>query len=74
MDLVFGLKRNQFTNANTQDSIDRISESAQGEKKKEQARMTAPGLIGGDGISRQRSAFRRHWDLGNDATSLQRKA
>jgi hypothetical protein len=36
MDLMFGLTRNQFTNANTQDSIDRISESAQGEKKKEQ--------------------------------------
>ena len=36
MDLVFGLKRNQFTNVNTQDSIDRISESAQGEKKREQ--------------------------------------
>jgi hypothetical protein len=36
MDLVFGMNRSRFTNPNTQDSINRISESAQGEKKKQQ--------------------------------------
>ena len=36
LDLAFGLQRNRFTSANTQDGINRISESAQGEKKKEQ--------------------------------------
>ena len=36
MDLVFGMSGSRFTNTNTQDSIDRISKSAQGEKKKEQ--------------------------------------
>jgi hypothetical protein len=36
MDLAFGLTRNQFTSAATQEGIDRISKSAQGEKKKEQ--------------------------------------
>jgi hypothetical protein len=34
MDLSFGIKGSRFTAANTQDSINRISESAQGEKKK----------------------------------------
>jgi hypothetical protein len=36
MDLVFGMNGGRFTSSNTQGSIDRISESAQGEKKKEQ--------------------------------------
>jgi hypothetical protein len=36
MDLAFGMGGSRFTNTDTQDSIDRISESAQGEKKKQQ--------------------------------------
>jgi hypothetical protein len=36
MDIVFGMNGSRFTSPNTQGSIDRISESAQGEKKKEQ--------------------------------------
>ena len=36
MDIVFGMNSSRFTNSNTQDSINRISESAQGEKKKQQ--------------------------------------
>jgi hypothetical protein len=36
MELTFGMNGSHFTKANTQDSINRISESAQGEKKKEQ--------------------------------------
>jgi len=36
MDVIFGMKGSRFTSPNTQGSIDRISESAQGEKKKEQ--------------------------------------
>jgi hypothetical protein len=36
MDMAFGVNGGHFTSPNTQDSIDRISESAQGEKKKEQ--------------------------------------
>jgi hypothetical protein len=36
MDVVFGMNGSRFTNSNTQGSIDRISESAQGEKKNEQ--------------------------------------
>jgi hypothetical protein len=36
LDLVFGMGESRFTNRNTQDSIDRISESAGGEPKKEQ--------------------------------------
>ena len=36
MDMVFGMNDSRFTSPNTQGSIDRISESAQGEKKKEQ--------------------------------------
>jgi len=36
MDMVFGMTGSRFTSPNTQGSIDRISESAQGEKKKEQ--------------------------------------
>ncbi len=37
IDLAFGIGGSSFTNANTQDSIDRISKSAQGEKRKEQS-------------------------------------
>jgi hypothetical protein len=37
MDLGFGVQGSRFTSPKTQDSIDRISESARGEKKKEQA-------------------------------------
>lgn len=33
MDLTFGIDRSRFTSSNTQDSIDRLSESAEGEKK-----------------------------------------
>ena len=33
MDLTFGIDRSRFTSANTQDSIDRLSDSAEGEKK-----------------------------------------
>ena len=33
MDLTFGIDRGRFTSANTQDPINRLSESAQGEKK-----------------------------------------
>jgi len=36
MDLVFGMNGSRFTSPNTQRSIDRISESAQGERRKEQ--------------------------------------
>ena len=36
LDLVFGMGGSRFTNPNTQDSIDRISESAQGERKEVQ--------------------------------------
>jgi hypothetical protein len=36
MDLTFGMKASHFTSPNTQDSINRISESAQGEKKKQE--------------------------------------
>jgi hypothetical protein len=36
LDLGFGMTGSRFTHPNTQDSIDRISESAQGEKKKQQ--------------------------------------
>jgi hypothetical protein len=36
MDMVFGMNDSRFTSPNTQGGIDRISESAQGEKKKEQ--------------------------------------
>jgi hypothetical protein len=36
MDLIFGIQGSRLTSAATQDSIDRLSESAQGEKKKEQ--------------------------------------
>jgi hypothetical protein len=36
MDMAFGMNGSRFTSDNTQGSIDRISESAQGEKKKEQ--------------------------------------
>ena len=36
MDVVFGMNGSRFTSPNTQGSIDRISESAQGEKKKAQ--------------------------------------
>ncbi len=35
MDLTFGMDRSRFTSSNTQGSIDRLSESAQGEKKDE---------------------------------------
>jgi hypothetical protein len=36
MDIVFGMNGSRFTSPNTQDSVDRISESAQGEKKKQE--------------------------------------
>jgi hypothetical protein len=36
LDVVFGVHDSRFASPNTQDSIDRISESAQGERKKEQ--------------------------------------
>jgi hypothetical protein len=36
MDMAFGMNGSRFTSPNTQGSIDRISESARGEKKKEQ--------------------------------------
>jgi hypothetical protein len=36
MDMVFGMTGSRFTSPDTQGAIDRISESAQGEKKKEQ--------------------------------------
>jgi AsmA-like C-terminal region len=35
MDLSFGIERGRFTSANTQGSIDRLSESAEGEKRSE---------------------------------------
>ncbi len=35
MDLAFGIERGRFTSANTQGSIDRLSESAEGEKRSE---------------------------------------
>ncbi|HEX3876972.1 MAG TPA: AsmA-like C-terminal region-containing protein [Bryobacteraceae bacterium] len=35
MDLVFGLSNSRFTSGTTQDTVDRVSQSAQGEKKKQ---------------------------------------